>query len=277
MKYAVASALAAVVVACSGPSDNPPSDGNILRPDADNDADFDGVKDDVDNCPFSNNSFQGNEDGDKFGDACDPCPPVADDNPVDGDGDGVADACDPKKILIGERVAFFEGFHQGAPQGWDEAGTWSTSMDQLRGSSAGAGHYSLIITERTRETLTASITVMSVVGAGSEAGLVDRKVPNSATGIACTLTQTAGTPEVTVYDRANPAGAQKTPFELMIGQTYIMTLQRENQDYTCTATRGAATAFAMKTFSGFPNPYQSGFVLTGANIRVNWFLLVESQ
>lgn len=272
MKYAIALSLA--LAACSGPSDKPPSDGDILRPDGDNDMDLDGIKDDVDNCPTSTNAFQGNEDGDKFGDACDPCPPVADDNPADGDGDGVADACDPKPIILGDRIAFFEGFHQGAPQGWDEAGSWTTSGDQLIGSAAGAGHYSLIINDRTRETVSASITIVSVAGAASEVGLVDNKTPNTTSGVACTLTPT---PEVTVYDRTNPAGAQKQAYELMTGQTYLLKLERENTTYKCIASRGGTTAFAMKTVAGFPNPYQSGFVLNAASIKANWFMVIESQ
>jgi hypothetical protein len=262
-----------LATACSGPGDSSMPDGPILRPDSENDIDFDGIANDVDNCPASSNAFQGNEDGDAFGDACDPCPIVSDDNPPDGDGDSVADACDPLPIIIGDRIAFFEGFHQGAPQGWDKAGTWTTSSDQLVGSATGAGHFSLIVTDRTRETISASITVVSVAGATSEVGLVDTKQVSAASAIACVLTPT---PEVSVYDTNSPGGAMKTAYELTAGETYVIKLRRDNSTYTCTADRAGTTASATKQFTLQNAPYQSGITINGASIRVNWFLIVES-
>jgi len=271
------SVFVVLVAACGGGDDgNAMPDGPILRPDSENDIDFDGIPNDMDNCPASSNAFQGNEDGDAFGDACDPCPVVANDNPPDGDGDGVADACDPLPIIIGDKIAFFEGFHQGAPQGWDQAGTWSTSNDQLVGSATGAGHFSLIVTERTRETLSASITVVSVAGASSEVGLVDTKQVSASSGIACVLTPT---PEISVYDTNSPGGAMKTAYEMTAGETYLIKLRRDNSTYTCTADRSGtvpATASATKQFTLQHSPYQSGLVINGASIRVNWFMIVES-
>lgn len=258
--------------ACSDDGNAMP-DGPILRPDGDNDMDLDGVKDDVDNCPTATNAFQGNEDGDRFGDACDPCPPIADDNPADGDGDGVADACDPLTIMFGDRVAFFEGFHQGAPQGWDAAGTWTTNNDSLVSSATGPGHFALIVTDRTRETLTASITVTSVAGADSYVGLVDNKVPNGTSGIVCALT---GAPELAVYNTGDVADAQTQAYELTAGTTYLVRLRRDNSAYTCTAERTGATATATKTLPLSNEPYQSGLVINAAAIRVNWFMVVES-
>lgn len=265
--------LAVVAAACSGPGDNPMPDGPILRPDSENDIDFDGVANDMDNCPASSNAFQGNEDGDTFGDACDPCPTVKDDNPIDGDGDGVADDCDPAKIMFGDKIAFFEGFHQGAPQGWDKAGTWTTNADQLVGSATGAGHFSLIVTDRTRETISASITVVSVADASSEVGLVDTKQVSATSAIACVLTPT---PEISVYDTNSPGDAMKTAYELTAGQTYIMKLRRENSTYTCSADRSGTMASATKNFTLQNSPYQSGLTINGASIRVNWFMIVES-
>jgi hypothetical protein len=248
-------------------------DGPILRPDSENDIDFDGVPNDMDNCPASSNAFQGNEDGDTFGDACDPCPIVADDNPADGDGDGVADACDPLPIIIGDKIAFFEGFHQGAPQGWDKAGTWTTNADQLVGSATGAGHFSLIVTERTRETVSASITVVSVAGATSEVGLVDTKQVSAASAIACVLTPT---PEISVYDTNSPGGAMKAGYEMTAGATYVIRLRRDNSTYTCSADRAGVMASTSKPFTLQNAPYQSGLTINGAVVRVNWFLVVES-
>ena len=266
--------LAFVLAACGDDSGSDAGiDGNDLRPDGNNDLDLDGIKDDVDNCPAATNAFQGNEDGDKFGDACDPCPMIADDNPPDGDNDGVADACDPLPIMFGDRIAFFEGFHQGVPQGWDFTGTWTTQADQLRGMSAGEGHAALIVTDRTRETVMAKITVVSTTGAASEVGLLDNKIANGLSAVACTLT---GAPAISVYETTNTAGAVTSAYQLTAGQTYTIKLRRDNSTYTCSAVNGAATAMATKAITLGNAPYLSGLRINGASIRIDWFMVVES-
>ena len=251
-------------------------DGSLLRPDGDMDLDLDGIKDDVDNCPASTNAFQGNEDGDKFGDACDPCPIISDDNPPDGDNDGVADACDPKPIMFGDRIAFFEGFHQGKPSGWDEVGTtWGAASDALTANLTGAGSFALIVTDRTRETITAEITVVSAAGAASQVGVLDNLLQNGTPAVACTIT---GAPAVRVYATANGTGAVSPTFELTAGQTYQVRMQRENSTYTCTArnTASAATATATTNIALNNTPYLSGLTINAANMRVRWFMIVES-
>ena len=59
------------------------------------DADSDGVKDLIDNCPGNSNAGQGDGDADGIGDICDNCSAVK--NVVQGnfDGDALGDACDP--------------------------------------------------------------------------------------------------------------------------------------------------------------------------------------
>jgi hypothetical protein len=269
--------LTLAIAACGDDGGNDAGvDGNELRPDADNDQDFDGIKDDVDNCPTVANASQGNEDGDRFGDACDPCPHIADDNPPDRDGDGVGDACDPRADFPGDRIAFFDGFHGGLPQGWDQAGMWSTSSGRLLGSATTTpGHFALIVTDRSRETLTASITVDSASSATSEIGLVDNKQRNGAPAIACTLT---GAPALAVYETANPGAAVTTPFELVVGATYLVTLRRDSTTYICSAARvgGTATASVQRTSSLTHMPYLSGFVVREAALRADWFLVVDS-
>jgi hypothetical protein len=269
--------LTLAIAACGDDGGNDAGvDGNELRPDADNDQDFDGIKDDVDNCPLVANASQGNEDGDRFGDACDPCPHIADDNPLDTDGDGVADACDPRADFPGDRIAFFDGFHGGLPQGWDQVGTWSTASGRLQGSAgATAGNFALIVTDRSRETLTAPITVVSASGATSEMGLVDNKQRNGAPAIACTLT---GAPALSIYETTNPGAAVTTPFELEAGATYLLTLRRDSTTYICSAARvgGTATATVQRTSSLAHAPYLSGFIVREASLRSDWFLVVDS-
>jgi hypothetical protein len=58
------------------------------------DGDFDGVPDNLDNCPTIANTSQDDLEGDKHGDACDNCISVVNDQ-TNGDGDALGDACDP--------------------------------------------------------------------------------------------------------------------------------------------------------------------------------------
>ena len=80
--------------------------GSIVM--APGDTDFDGLLDDVDNCPGDPNATQIDTDGDDLGDACDPdldgdgdlnaadnCPYTPNATQSDLDGDGIGDACDP--------------------------------------------------------------------------------------------------------------------------------------------------------------------------------------
>lgn len=268
--------LVCALAACGDDGGSGPADGNNLRPDSDNDIDRDGIPDDVDNCPTSSNASQSNEDGDKFGDACDPCPPVADDNPPDADADGVADACDPKRFIFGDVIRQFEGFSQGKPSGWDEAGaTWGAANGALTANVSGAGQFALIVTDRTRETLTAAIEVVSAAGAGSEVGLVNNLIQNGTSAVACTIT---GAPAVSLYHTTAPGDAETMAFELTAGQVYEVRLQRENSTYTCTARNvaSAATASVTKTLTINHSPYLSGLKINAANMRVRWFMVVES-
>jgi hypothetical protein len=83
------------------------SNGSLILDALGNDADNDGLQDDVDNCPPAAckddplrcaNTLQEDSDGDGYGDACDTCPKadfhLPNAPPPDWDHDGVQDACD---------------------------------------------------------------------------------------------------------------------------------------------------------------------------------------
>jgi len=74
------------------------------------DPDGDGVVTGEDNCPFTANPEQENEDSDLQGNACDLCPHLTNDAvDSDSDSDGVGDACDPQPGLANTWL-YFEGF-----------------------------------------------------------------------------------------------------------------------------------------------------------------------
>ena len=264
--------------ACSDPSTMMMMDdaGVILRPDSDNDKDYDGVKDDVDNCPQSMNGGQENEDADRFGDACDPCPHLADDNPPDADSDGVADACDPNPNFFGDSINKFEGFHAGVPQGWDQTGTWTHVSGTARAvSTTNIATLAVNTTTRTRETVLAQITIDSVT-ATAFAGVIDNKKPNDPSGVRCVLAIASAQEALAVTDTGDVGNASTMPYQMVAGQTYVVKLKRTNNDYACDAANGAATATVTKTVALQNTPYLTGMTVLGASVRVHWFLIIDS-
>lgn len=116
----------------------PPIDAPPDTPPVDDDADSDGVKDQMDNCPSVPNANQRDHDGDARGDACDKCPHLASATDPDGDSDGVGDDCDPRPTTAGDSIALFEGFYDAtATTGWIATGngTWAVANGMLTQSS----------------------------------------------------------------------------------------------------------------------------------------------
>ena len=74
-----------------------------------NDADGDGIGDDVDNCPSLANSGQNDADGDGIGDACDNCPNLANPDQADEDYDGVGDLCDKCPLICNSQQKDADG------------------------------------------------------------------------------------------------------------------------------------------------------------------------
>jgi hypothetical protein len=100
----------------AGPDDAPVVPTDTITVDGPpGDADGDGIKDNLDNCPAKANLDQHDEDADALGDVCDPCPHLAG-TAVDGDGDGVGDACDPQVAIAKQRIKFFDPFTTTLPE-----------------------------------------------------------------------------------------------------------------------------------------------------------------
>jgi predicted outer membrane repeat protein len=80
------------------------ADGGPLACDND-DKDFDGLTDDVDNCSCTPNPDQVDRESDGAGDACDNCLTLRNAAQSDLDGDGVGDACDNCRFLPNPQVS----------------------------------------------------------------------------------------------------------------------------------------------------------------------------
>ena len=64
------------------------------------DSDFDGLDDELDNCPFVHNPRQLDGDDDGTGDLCDNCPLLFNDTQADFDLDGEGDVCEPVEVQL---------------------------------------------------------------------------------------------------------------------------------------------------------------------------------
>ena len=91
--------------------------------------------------------------------------------------------------------------------------------------------------------------VVTAAGAASHVGVLDNKMQNGASAVACVIT---GAPAVAIYETTNAAGAATTAYELTAGQTYDVKLTRENSTYTCTARNVASGASASKSWTAMP-------------------------
>lgn len=241
------------------------------------DFDNDGVLNGVDNCQTVSNANQNNEDGDALGDVCDPCPVST--NNADGDNDGVGNDCDPRPTIAGDNIVLFEGFKQGLPAGWDMSGNWTaqTATGEVTGSAASGASAGLMttITIQSQDTVSASLTPLTLAGNVNSTGIVTNRMPN-ATQIVCTLFRVQGMEGLSVYDAADLAGATSVTYDMTLNQTYVLRLRRESPMYTCTGTRAATSAMVTRTHAPVQNPFTLGLSMYGASARYQWLMVVRN-
>jgi len=242
------------------------------------DIDNDGVPNALDNCPTVPNTDQGNEDGDRFGDACDPCPPIADDAPSDSDQDGVADACDPHPAVPGDLIVLFEGFHGGLPGGWATTGTWAQAGDDIETSGSGIETLITPIPTAVNQTISARFTVISTGGGIKAAAVADSFDPTTDVGITCGPGQGTGTPStptLAIVDLATMTQVAYTDYVFTAGTEYMLSLERADTTYTCTATQpSAATVTDSPSRSGLSTGV--GIRTRNASVRFQWLLIVQN-
>jgi len=223
--------------------------------DPNGDADGDGIKNGVDNCPTVANPGQENEDGDPFGDVCDPCPPFASTTEPDGDGDGVGDACDPHPNTAGDHIYLFEGFDHGVPSstGWDPFGGVTAPADHLTISSAASyANLGYTMPSTGRETIWTKVTVTTASAADANAGILDEKGASTEEAIGCDLATVNGSASVAVVHAAaaatSPTIDQSTAFAWITNTGYLLKLVRDGTQYTCSS--GGSTALHTETLVG---------------------------
>ena len=218
-----------------------------------NDMDRDGIADEIDNCPNVANTDQANEDGDKLGDACDPCPIIANDNPIDSDGDHVADECDPHSTVVGDTLAAFSGFPNGAvPPTWMKVGGIMAEGADVQIAS-GANNYASVmapVASFQNGTITALVTVETIVGPVDAGVFVAIINPSNTDSIQCGIYQPDvgkdSTRELDLYDSLlnppNGADIKTGTLPWTPNTPYQLVLTRKGNNYTCSATPlGGAT------------------------------------
>ena len=242
------------------------------------DVDGDGVPDATDNCPEVANADQGNEDGDALGDACDPCPPDADN--TDADGDGVGDACDPNPAVPGDAIAVFEGFHAGVPASWDQRGTWSPIDDDVIVDVNGpTTAWITAPVTGTHNTVTTSVTVVETASLGS-IGLADNHRPTTTSSVTCSLFDTPSGPnQIALREDGDPESGSAMPFEMMVNETYRLSMTRNGTNgtnYTCRGQRANNSRTLADSFSLTNEPHHAGVFVSNASARVRWVMIVTS-
>lgn len=185
--------------------------------DPNGDADSDGVKNGVDNCPTKSNPMQEDEDKDMVGDACDPCPISS--NNLDSDGDGVGDVCDPNPQpvsghTIADTIVFFDGFGSGANEPTSGTGSTGTGSGTAILDAHG-GHFETLVFPLADspggETVTTAFTYTngpSTMSGGGPMLLVNA----SNNGIACVyFASTASQGEIDIEQTDNQSYDSATP------------------------------------------------------------------
>jgi Tol biopolymer transport system component len=123
-----------------GATSDEDSDGDGVLDDKDNcpdtqnpgqeDSDGDGIGDACDNCPEDYNSGQDDADGDGVGDACDNCPLTPNHGQEDSDEDGIGDACDSLEITLSFNRVPAKTSQVGLSSGYVSIGSFVTKRDQ---------------------------------------------------------------------------------------------------------------------------------------------------
>jgi hypothetical protein len=252
------------------------------------DRDGDHVADEVDNCPDTPNTNQGNEDGDALGDACDPCP--IDANNTDTDGDGVGDACDPHPNAGGDKLVLFEGFKTGIPSAWNVVGFAPTASTEDGVLPLVANNHTAIIPPLgalANGTLTADLTIDNV-GANASNNSIGLPYDKGAdNGIWCELDyDSTQNPNkiLGLYDsyKSTPMGPgdylQTNNYSWSPGLEYKLVLQRNGNNYNCSETTGGVTKTANNSTGDGNNvadPYVTVWIYN-AGVHVHWMMLVTS-
>lgn len=254
------------------PIDGPPGD-----------ADGDGIRDNVDNCPGKANVDQHDEDGDAIGDLCDPCPHISGDK-ADQDGDGVGDACDPQPTIAKQSIVFFDPFTSNRSE-WIGGSNATVTADTLK-LAGSFGYRELAVATGELRIVTAG-TVQSVNSAGPEhhitiefgqSGTAYHYVEFYDTGSA------TGEIAITKYDGANYTGLATTTYSgtLPLGVFSMRvdeSVSRQQIDFL-SSVGGVAKPLLSGNTSAMSPPLatSTSFTLNEqyADVRFNYLLVIKT-
>jgi thrombospondin type 3 repeat protein len=253
-------------------------DASVDAPDAAPplDSDGDGVLDVDDNCPFVANADQADEDGDHVGDACDPCPPFAD--ATDSDQDGVPDACDPNPMVAGDTIVAFAGF-RAAPEGWTRTGDVSFTGGNavMVGTETTAATLVIASSVPLHSTILASVKLTAITSTGLNLGsvsVIDQQQPNTDKSVACQLSALTGGVDASlrIFDTATSTAVDAAPHAFASGGTFVLELQRDGTDYTCSASNPQLQITGADQLS--TANHDLGLRVKGASARFEWVMVL---
>ncbi|MBK7539157.1 MAG: hypothetical protein IPI49_28085 [Myxococcales bacterium] len=254
------------------------------------DEDGDGLKNEDDFCPNTNEASNNDEDGDGQGDACDLCPIETFRASVkDTDGDKLVGTCDPAPTEPGDKIVFFEAFDKPAAlSAWtlDTPANLSVSNGALRVTVTGAGPSAEAKHDlpTTATTLAAFAAYRVVDAAPSGVSNASRQVnvalydpaPNTGSGsVLCgPVSADGGAGRLTVTTTQGQSSSALVS-SFTVNEPYRLLVQQEGSSARCVQIRGDLTTVATTNLEGALRPGVS-LSVRGVSASYDYVLVISS-
>ena len=105
--------------------------------------------------------------------------------------------------------------------------------------------------------------------------MIDEHKPGTDSSVSCEIYNTTSLGSGLI-NTSNATLLGSAAYEMMIGQTYVLAIRRDNTAYKCTATRGVATVTTMGTTTLANSPIDVGLRVVGSTGRYHWLMAVSS-
>lgn len=253
------------------------------------DLDGDGLTNEADRCPATNEASNHDEDGDGQGDACDGCPIERwRKGTVDSDKDKLLGQCDPDDRSPGDKIVYFQPFvAANALDGWtfDDAAHFTVADGALKGTVTAADNVAeakrALSTNATSLAVFAAYRVTDAAPAGVDGttrevgvGLYDPAPAAGGQPVRCATIAGGGTPLLRVTSGSGEA-SEPLLSALAVGEPYRMLMQTSGPNARCVQIRGDNATAASTTGTG---DLLIGLSLTMRSVFANYeYVLVVSS